>query len=256
MQSKLPVNVHPVAAIFPMMTAEEFDGLKSDIQANGVREWITFWKGELIDGRNRLSAMLELGIDWKGYTCELDDDADPVSHVISHNLHRRHLSTSQRAMVAAKLRPMFEGEAKERQKRKPESVPAKVPGQKKDSRDAAGEALKVSGKTVDAATKVLESKNQTLIAEVEQGKTSVSAAAKQLKADQDKASGLIGKITSAPKPPKKSAKLWCELSAKLDSFNDLFEKHAQECDEAAEVCEAFDKLRLKFDYYVRNVEAE
>lgn len=47
-------------------------------------------------------------------------------------------------MVAAKLRPMFDGEAKERQKRKPDSVVEKVPPQNKKARDAAGEALNVS----------------------------------------------------------------------------------------------------------------
>ena len=176
MQSNLPVKVHPIANIFPMMSADEFAGLKGDIEKNGVKDSIVFWKDELIDGRNRLAAMIELGIDWNAYSAELEEDVDPVGYVISHNLHRRHLDVSQRAMVAGRLRDMFDGEAKERMKRKPaDSAVEKLPQQK--SRDAAGDALNVSGKSVDAATKVLKSGNEELIAKVESGEVSVSKAA-------------------------------------------------------------------------------
>src|SRR5262245_48815947 len=51
---------------------------------------------------------------------------------------------------------MYDQQAKERQKRKPKSVPVNLPEQKGDARDLAGKAVGVSGKTVDAATKVLE----------------------------------------------------------------------------------------------------
>lgn len=67
---------------------------------------------------------------------------------ISHNLHRRHLDTSQRAMIAAKLRPIFEEQAKSRQGKRSDLVENLPPSSVK-ARDAAGEALNVSGKTVD-----------------------------------------------------------------------------------------------------------
>lgn len=187
MQSKLPVKVHPIANIFPMMNADEFAGLKGDIEKNGVKDSIVFWKDELIDGRNRLAAMIELDIDWNAYAAELDDDIDPVGYVISHNLHRRHLDVSQRAMVAGRLRDMFDGEAKERMSKgggdkKSKKAKSGVeilppPIESKKSRDAAGDALNVSGKSVDAATKVLKSGNEELIAKVESGEVSVSKAA-------------------------------------------------------------------------------
>lgn len=96
-----PVEIHPVANLFPVMSEDEYRALRDDIAENGLRECVVFWKNKLVDGRNRLRACEELGIE--ASESELDDDVDPVAYVISANLHRRQLKTSQRAMCAAKL---------------------------------------------------------------------------------------------------------------------------------------------------------
>lgn len=62
---------HDVCTIFPMMSPDEFAGLKADIQANGQREPVWTYQGKLIDGRNRLKACEELGVkprteEWDG----------------------------------------------------------------------------------------------------------------------------------------------------------------------------------------------
>jgi len=106
---------HPVADIFPMMTAEEFAGLVEDIKANGLKEPIWLHPdGRIIDGRNRYKACIEAGVEpsfrtWNG-------EGSLVGFVVSLNLHRRHLNSSQRAIVGAKMLPMLEEEAKERQR--------------------------------------------------------------------------------------------------------------------------------------------
>jgi transposase len=79
------------------------------------------------------------------------------------NLHRRHLNSSQKGMVAARAREIYDRQAKERQRegqergRKsqkgfPENLPETDP-RKGDARDQAGKAVGVSGRTVDHATK-------------------------------------------------------------------------------------------------------
>ena len=76
----------------------------------------------------------------------------------------RHLTASQRAMVAGRARGIYDEQAKERQKEAGEKyhtgskkVPVKVPEPSKgDARDLAGKAAGVSGTYVDRATRVIE----------------------------------------------------------------------------------------------------
>jgi hypothetical protein len=105
---------HPAANIFPLMQGAEYEDLKADIAANGLREAIWLHKdGRIIDGRNRHRACLDTDTlpqfrTWGG-------KGSLVSFVVSLNLHRRHLSSSQRAAAAIEMLPLYEAEAKERQ---------------------------------------------------------------------------------------------------------------------------------------------
>ena len=94
--------VHPVAAMFPMMSDEELDDLAADIAANGLHDPIMYdAEGTLIDGRNRLAACQRLGwIDFP--TTTLPAGQDPVAYILSKNVTRRHLSKGQAAMAVAR----------------------------------------------------------------------------------------------------------------------------------------------------------
>jgi hypothetical protein len=113
---------------------------------------------------------------------ETVETTDPVSYVLSLNLHRRHLTPSQSSMCAARAREIYEREAKERQKvRKgdqagssPENLPELKTG---DARDIAGKAFNVSGKSVDHATRVIEKGVPELVKAVDEGRMAVSTAA-------------------------------------------------------------------------------
>ena len=94
-------EVHPVAALFPDADAEDRRRMREDIEARGVRRPVEVQGGFLLDGRTRLSICEELGIEapW----VEVSGDVDAVGWILSANVHRRHLSTSQRAVLAAEL---------------------------------------------------------------------------------------------------------------------------------------------------------
>jgi len=97
---------HEVANIFPMMQGDEFDALKNDIEANGLREPIWLHQdGRIIDGRNRYLACCELSIEptyrtWNG-------SGSLVAFVVSLNLHRRHLDVGQRGMIGLTVKRML-----------------------------------------------------------------------------------------------------------------------------------------------------
>jgi ParB-like chromosome segregation protein Spo0J len=91
--------VFPVAALFPMIAADELAELAEDIRENGLQEPIVIAKpnGEwlLVDGRNRLAACQLAGIT-PHYRIL---DSDPTAYVLSANVHRRHLTKGQQAMA-------------------------------------------------------------------------------------------------------------------------------------------------------------
>ena len=108
--SHIPVNqraFHRLADVFPLIEGTEFDDLVIDAKTYGIREPIWILDEQILDGRNRYRAAKAAGVECRERIYTGDD---PVSFVISANLKRRHLSTSQRAMVAAKLATLERGD--------------------------------------------------------------------------------------------------------------------------------------------------
>lgn len=159
-----PVGVrwHEYADLFPWIEGQAFQELKADIAKNGVLEPIVFLDGAILDGRNRYVAARELGIEYPRVEYEGND---PLGFVIAKNLARRHLTESQRGMVAKRLETMKQG--------RPSGKDASL----HVSRERAAELLNVSPRTVATAAKVLEQGAPELVAAVESGQVSVSAAA-------------------------------------------------------------------------------
>src|SRR5207245_9394894 len=111
-ESRLPI--HPYAELFPSMSAAEFDGLCRDILTNGLDEEIVVHEGQVLDGRHRYQACLATQVPprFRAYAGEC---GSPLGFVVTKNVQRRHLTESQRALVAAGLKPLFEEEARQRQ---------------------------------------------------------------------------------------------------------------------------------------------
>ena len=155
------VRWHPYADIFPWIDGPAFKELVEDVRQNGVLEPIVFLDGAILDGRNRYMAAREAGVEYPRVEYTGDD---PLGFVISRNLKRRHLSESQRAMVAAKLAKM------------PAHRPADDNSANLRTSDAAA-MLNVSERSVETARKVEREGAPELIEAVETGEASVSAAA-------------------------------------------------------------------------------
>ena len=103
------MEFHPAASIFPQLACVELDDFVKDVKEHGLREPIWTLDGKILDGRNRYRACVKAGVtpmfrEWTG--------TDPVAFVLSMNVHRRHLSVSQRAMVAAQVATLRDGQKK------------------------------------------------------------------------------------------------------------------------------------------------
>lgn len=156
--------LHPAAELFPVMDEAAFAALVADIAAHGQREPILVLDGQVIDGRHRLRACEQLGLEPLVRQVSADD-GDPFGLVVSLNLHRRHLSEGQRAIIAARLATLPHG--------RPDAN-AQICA---FTQDEAAQHLKVSRRTVQHARAVLDHGIDELQAAVKGGEISVSAAA-------------------------------------------------------------------------------
>ena len=161
--------VHEVADMFPLIVGQEFDALVEDIKQHGQMEPIVLDRdGLLIDGRNRGRACDRLGIT---PTTKVYNGKDVTQYVVSHNLHRRHLTDGQRAMIAAKLAARTAGQRAN-------------PGQVGDithlppSIDLAADMLSVTRTQVGKAKQILRDGVPELQALVAEGSAPVTSAAR------------------------------------------------------------------------------
>jgi N6-adenosine-specific RNA methylase IME4/ParB-like chromosome segregation protein Spo0J len=156
----MTVQTHPLADIFPLIDGAEFDELVADIKAHGLHEPIVLFEDKVLDGRNRLRACEAAGAACRFETYTGDD---PVAYVVSLNLRRRHLDESQRAMVAAKLATLRDGQRADLV----EGLPI----------GRASALLNVGERSVARAREVIDCGAPQLRQAVERGGVSVSAAA-------------------------------------------------------------------------------
>lgn len=194
-------EIHPAAALFPMISDADLDQMAADIRERGlVHPLVLTTGGVLLDGRNRLEACARAGVEprWTTYRGE-----DPTRYVMSVNLERRHLSEDERAFLALELIPMFEEEARrrvggrprmeevgprlfEQEEEKPSANRHEVSPADRRSTAQAAKAVKVSGRNVARAKRVAE-QAPDLVEDVKRGRVSMSKAESIAKA---RASGL------------------------------------------------------------------
>jgi len=189
---------HPFAELFPMLDAASHAALRADVEAKGLNEPIVIFEERILDGRNREQALTDLGFPPEtiaGAEIDFHDtpwartriagglDPDALGFVLSKNLHRRHLSESQRAMVAAKIANMRQGERTDLS-----PIGERLP---ETSQAEAAEMLNVGKRSVERAAKVQADALPEIRKAVEQGDISVSAAAEIAELPKEAQSAIV-----------------------------------------------------------------
>lgn len=273
----MTLEYHPLADIFELIEGDEFTSLVEDIKEQGLLEPITLLDGKILDGRNRYRACLEAGETpvfvaygdksaYENFPYEVEVFGgldDPASFVMSRNIMRRHLTTSQRALLAVKLKKIFQEEAKKnslsnlkqthnseveilppREETPEKSVEPKDKTADK-SRDKAGRIAGVSGKMVDMAEFVEEVADEEIKSAVAKGETTVSSAYKKVREEK----GLTQpKNTKTPKPEDKNKNKIDKLKAENEQLKETIEDQKDIIKELEEKCrELQDEVQSQLD---------
>jgi ParB family chromosome partitioning protein len=180
-----PENWHEAAKLFPLLPDEELNDLAEDIKENGLLNPIMLFEGKVLDGRNRALACKKVGSaistnEWQS------NGTSPVAWVISQNLHRRHLTASQKAVVAYELEPLFAKKAKKRQKQHGGTAPGRSRNTSPENGGSIGESQKLAAKSVGvshgyvAELKKIVAKDPSLLPQIKAGKLTIPEAQKKL----------------------------------------------------------------------------
>ena len=205
--------------LLPPLNDSELHALADDIRQNGLLNPIVLLDGQVLDGRNRFNACQIAGV--KPRFVEWGGDGSPLALVIALNFMRRHLTASQRAVVAFELLPMLEAEAKDRQRLSP-GRGRKVANKLATSSGKASQFAARIAKTNSAYVENVKSINRKapeVIPEIRSGHMTLNEAVQLVKIAPERRRLILAEVQRHPDQPAKrlmrkllieSASTWCE----------------------------------------------
>ena len=181
-------GVHPIADLFPLLVGADRDEFRESVRARGVVAPISVNpKSILLEGRNRLIIADELGVECPQVVV---DEKDEAGWIIAMNVNRRHLDTSQRAMISAALANMPVG-------RNWNSNLANLPDKNISQSDAA-KMMNVSPRAVSMASTVRKKAAPEVVEKVESGEMTLNAAHETVKKSEQPPEQVGGQETKLP----------------------------------------------------------
>jgi ParB-like chromosome segregation protein Spo0J len=185
------IEIHPIALLLPAMSAEEYTALCNDIRERGLNNPIWLYENKILDGRHRYKACIEMKVEPR---FQVYAGTTPVQFVLSENLHRRHLTSSQRGALAVEVEKYLAPPAAERQKTLAGTRPNRTSdleetfpqgqqsAQKRSpqSRDQAAELVRTNSRYVSDAKK-LAAEAPDLFEQVKSGEKTIPEAKKEVK---------------------------------------------------------------------------
>jgi hypothetical protein len=208
--------IHPAASVFPLLEGDRFQSLVDSISEHGVQNAIVSYKGEVLDGRNRLRAVMKLReeghkvdlpcVEWDS-KCGLS----ATEWVASQNLDRRHLSEDAYATATAAINRILRKEAKKRKtaglKRGAEKPVSnkRSTREKRDTkaRDAASTAGQVAAK---AGVSLRKAKQAVKLDQAVEAGVIPEQVQRDVIAGKKKLRDAVKQVPAKPKPASKPAK--------------------------------------------------
>lgn len=173
------LQAHPAAELFPLLSGDEYSSFKKDIAENGLLEPIILCEGKILDGRNRYRACGELGIEPKFQQYQGES---PTAFAWSVNGARRHLTTSDLALVARKMLPTLKAEASIRRTNGTSVPDGAMVGR---ATEIAAKIVGIGASSVERAVRVAK-EDPELLKRVEAGEITINAADEALAVERKK----------------------------------------------------------------------
>lgn len=164
---------HPLSFLYPELSDNEKAELRASIEKVGLLEPITLYEGKILDGRHRYEQCVAIGgnrlrqikmVQYKG--------TDPLGFIDAKNAKRRHLTSAQKAVIAAK-----EAEWRTAHAKKTGNGDSRIQTNQAHS----AERHNVSVDSVQVAAKVLKTAEPEVSEKVSKGEMSLRAAEKAMK---------------------------------------------------------------------------
>jgi hypothetical protein len=190
-KAKVGLEYHELSTVFSSFEdTVEFKELVDSIKKEGLNHSILIWQDKIVDGRHRHKACRLAGVE-PHYEYLPDDMSlqQVMDRVIAENILRRHLTTGQRAMIAASLANMTHGGDRK-------SDQGTNSSDDKSNKSAA-KSLNV-GPTAVKDAKEVKRDAPDLARKVERGEMTLNAA----KTESRQRKGEPPKATNAPGKPK------------------------------------------------------
>jgi len=180
--------------MFPMASEHEIEDMSKDIKKRGLLNPIITMDGAILDGRNRFEACRRCGVIPSYHEYE---GKDALGDVLSWNLHRRQLSTSQRALVASRLANMTQGARTDIQ-------PSAKMRNVEVSQTEAAKMLNVSTRIVQQV-KSVQREAPEITKKIEAGEITVGQAEKEIRIQREEAKAFeqIRYVGEVKKPSDK-----------------------------------------------------
>lgn len=160
--------------LVPPLTDTEYQSLKQSIKNNGL--WmpiIANEKGIILDGHHRYKICKELGVKLKHAIRKFASKTEEIIFVGECNLERRQLPPLQRIELVKKLEPHYADLAKKRMLSGKKTDPKEF-NLKGQVRDQLGKRAKVSGRTYEKGTKVLDNATKKEIDKINNGELTIT----------------------------------------------------------------------------------
>ena len=230
----MTLKQHPLSAIFPPMPEDEILSLASNIAEVGLKQTILLYQGQVLDGWHRLQACLMVGVNPR---TDNFTGKDPKAQVRAANIHRRHLSASQRAFAEVQLSEWA-----------PPGKPAKgAPGAPLETVATMAKNATASERTIQQAKEAELNGSDTLKEAIKDGEISVKAAAKIAKLPKSKQARAMKAPKPKPEGPDWEAQFE-ELQAdyaELKENRDDLAMELKDCESIRSGAHAVEMLKLR-----------